>query len=723
VGKRAILVGIGVTLALIAGCSGSDESGQSDVGGDEGSAITLEAVSTRPEMVSGGDVLVRARSARGTSIDGVEFRLGDRDVTDRFERSGDVAVAYLDGLVEGDNELVAKRGNTELSSLELTDHPISGPIFSGPHQTPFACTTELAGLGAPTDENCSAPTRVRWAYFPSEPDAELIDLEDPTSPPADAAMIDRDGRRVPFIVRIEEGVINRSIYEFAVLESAPVPTAEPRTWDDSGWNRTLLYEYGGGCGTGFTQGKFLGHELRRGLLEQGYANVTSTLNVMQTTCNDVLSAEVTMMMIEHITETYGEPTHVIGTGGSGGAIQQLLIAQNYPGLLDAITPALPFPDAVTIAAGVTDCGLLAEFWRSAAGSTFSNEQRLAVQGHGDLAFCRTWINSFLDAVNPTKGCAADLDPALVFDPTDNPTGARCTLQDANANLYPVNPETGFAERPLDNVGVQYGLEALLAKVIPVDQFLDLNDKVGGYDLDGKMVPARHEAPQDIVEASYRQGRALRGDGELRKLPVLLMNPYTDLSVDIHDRFRAFSIRDRMSVDGVRATNEVIWTRPGTSISELVNSTTVPIVDMVDGVQRWLDALDEATTKSGTPDDDSGWQTRLAQTRPKDLTDDCVTADGTRLAADDVYDTDNACTREYVIHGDPRTAGGGARRNDVIKCALEPVDASSYAGPGGTITFTSAQASRLEAIFPVGVCDWDVPGVGVVALDGTWRSYS
>ncbi len=708
---------------MIAGCSGSDESGRNDSGGGDGPSITLEAVSTRAEMVSGGDVLVRARAATGSSIDGVKFLLGDREVTDRFQGSGDVAEAYLDGLVEGDNELTAKRGKTELSSLELTNHPISGPIFSGPHQTPFACTTELAGLGAPTDANCSAPTRVRWAYFPATPDAELIDLDDPTSVPADVAMIDRDGAKVPFIIRIEEGVIDRSIYEFAVLESAPDPTAAPRSWDDSGWNRTLLYEYGGGCGTGFTQGKFLGHELRRGLLEQGYANVTSTLNVMQTTCNDVLSAEVTMMMIEHITETYGEPTHVIGTGGSGGAIQQLLIAQNYPGLLDAITPALPFPDAVTIAAGVTDCGLLAEFWRSDQGSAFTDEQRLAVQGHGDLAFCRTWISSFLDAVNPTTGCAGDLDPALVYDPQDNPTGARCTLQDANANLYPPNSETGFAERPLDNVGVQYGWEAVLDKLITVDQFLDLNENVGGYDIDGQIVPARHEAPEAVVEASYRNGRALRGDGELRRLPVLLMNPYTDLSIDIHDRFRAFSIRDRMSVDGVRATNEVIWTRPGTSISELVNSTTVPIVEMVDGVQRWLEALDQATAESGTPTDDAGWQARLAKTRPKDLTDDCVTADGTRLAADDVYDTDNVCTREYVIHGDPRTAAGAARRNDVIKCALQPVDASGYAGPGGTITFTSAQAARLESIFPGGVCDWDAPGVGVVPLDGTWRSYS
>jgi len=40
-----------------------------------------------------------------------------------------------------------------------------------------------------------------------------------------------------------------------------------------------------------------------------------------------------------------------------------------------------------------------------------------------------------------------------------------------------DPKTGFARRPLDNVGVQYGLEALNAGVITKDQFLELNDKI------------------------------------------------------------------------------------------------------------------------------------------------------------------------------------------------------------------------------------------------------
>jgi len=42
---------------------------------------------------------------------------------------------------------------------------------------------------------------------------------------------------------------------------------------------------------------------------------------------------------------------------------------------------------------------------------------------------------------------------------------------------------GFAGRPYDNVGVQYGLRALFAGDISPAQFVDLNAKVGGVDID------------------------------------------------------------------------------------------------------------------------------------------------------------------------------------------------------------------------------------------------
>ena len=55
-----------------------------------------------------------------------------------------------------------------------------------------------------------------------------------------------------------------------------------------------------------------------------------------------------MMVKERFIETVGVPVHTIGSGGSGGAMAQYVIAQNYPGLLDGIIPSATFPDATTV---------------------------------------------------------------------------------------------------------------------------------------------------------------------------------------------------------------------------------------------------------------------------------------------------------------------------------------------------------------------------------------
>ena len=105
---------------------------------------------------------------------------------------------------------------------------------------------------------------------------------------------------------------------------------------------------------------------------------TNTLDTFQTICNPMVSAEAALMTREHFVETYGVPEFTIGDGGSGGAIQQLLIAQNQPGLLDALSPAAPFPDALSIAAGVSDCGLLVDYYETPDGAA---PERGAAGGH------------------------------------------------------------------------------------------------------------------------------------------------------------------------------------------------------------------------------------------------------------------------------------------------------------------------------------------------------
>ena len=155
-------------------------------------------------------------------------------------------------------------------------------------------------------------------------------LADPTVRPADLAQTTTlDGRTVDYIVRLERGTIDRAVYEIATLYDPAAPpspfTAEP------GWNERLVYTFGGGCNVGYHQGHGSGGVLTDLFLSRGYAVASSSLNVLENNCSDVISAEVALMVKEHFIETYGVPRYTIGWGGSGGAIQQHLIAQQLPG--------------------------------------------------------------------------------------------------------------------------------------------------------------------------------------------------------------------------------------------------------------------------------------------------------------------------------------------------------------------------------------------------------
>ena len=78
-------------------------------------------------------------------------------------------------------------------------------------------------------------------------------------------------------------------------------------------------------------------------------------------------------------------------------------------------------------------------------------------------------------------CDSIIPHALVYDPVSNPKGARCDVYDNDATVFGRDPKTGFARRPLDNIGVQYGLVAFNSGTITAEQFVELNEKMGGYD--------------------------------------------------------------------------------------------------------------------------------------------------------------------------------------------------------------------------------------------------
>ena len=150
-----------------------------------------------------------------------------------------------------------------------------------------------------------------------------------------------------------------------------------------------------------------------------------------------------MMVKEYFIERFGVPVHTIGTGGSGGSMQQHLIAQNYPGLLDGLTPTVSYPDAISIVPGVTDCSLLDHAFKSSR-LAWSAEQKTAASGYATWGTCATsWFNSVYSPgwvrAMPTgeqrSTCDASIPRALLYDPVTNPKGARCDVYETQVNIY------------------------------------------------------------------------------------------------------------------------------------------------------------------------------------------------------------------------------------------------------------------------------------------------
>jgi hypothetical protein len=704
---------------------------------------SIEVVSTRPDMVSGGDVLVhvaargdRAPSALTVRIDGEDaaatFRPApavDAEGRPVEAAAGAAAPAALLGLVtgldEGAHTIEVLAGAAVVASREIVNHPVTGPLFSGPHQAPFVCQTAQNGLGEPADPMCSAPMQVAYVYRSTEAAAEESDgaeavarLRDPARLPAGFKAFDpeaprpadlattttSDGRAVDYIVRRERGTLNRAVYEIAFLHTPGEPLPSP--WQGTpGWNGRLVYVFGGGCAAGYRQG-VMRPILSDSLLSQGYAVAGSSLNVFGNTCNDVISAETALMVKERFIEQVGVPVHTIGAGGSGGSMQQYLIAQNYPGILDGLTPAVSFSDHLAVLASSADCALLSGTFSTLGAERFSDEQKRAISGFATWNVCGgSWTRSILQR----SRCDAAVPEDARYDPEKRRDGARCTTHDNMVNMFGRDPATGFARRPLDNVGVQYGLAALRDGVITMDDFVELNAAIGGHDVDGNLVPQRTVADPEALRAAYR-GRLNTGGGSLGSIPIIDSRAYADPTSDIHDSYRSFVTRERIAArNGGHADHFVILRTPPRPRNP-DGSRARPPFDPVRLVDQWLTNL-----RADTSADDR--RTKLLRARPAELADACFTSEDAKIVEPATAAGPGRCHELYPPFGDPRLAAGAPLRDDVLKCQLRPIDPADYPAPP-----TEAQLARLRESFPDGVCDYTRPGVLQEGEPELWASF-
>jgi len=743
-----LLAVLGTSKWAFAGDDGEDRDESQDRD-DRDDSFGIRTLSTRPDRVSGGDVLVEVSFPHANPRQPLIISLNGRDVSAAFHPgdSANTLVGLVTGLALGSNTLrvEGKGWGRPHESLELTNYPVTGPIISGPHLQPFICQTATftlpdgTKLGPSLDPDCSAATKVTYVYM-STAGGAFKPLPSTTALPADVAMTTTaTGSTVPFVVRVETGTMNRGIYQNSILfdptrDPAPSPFSPPR-----GWNRRLIAVHGSGCPGGwFIQGPAEGASvLDPARLAEGYAMFTNTLNHPTNSCNAFLAGETTMMGKEHFIETFGVPSFTVSTGGSGGAYTSLQVGDAFPGLFDGVLINATFPDALSIAEAGLDGHLLTHYFLATNAAGFTDAERVAVTGYKGL---QAWYDAAnqMGRTDPVPGRVDPTPPSpilgrytsavwnpvvplgLRYDPLTNPTGARPTVFDVARNIYGRAPVSGFGLRPFDNVGVQYGLGALNSGVISVAQFLDLNERIGGYDDDANFVAPRTIGDLGAIRRAYQGGITLGGGGGLASIPVFDTSALFDDDQLYHYQHHHFAVRERMRKANGNTGNHVMW-RGGLNIFELLGTPTPAGAALNAAVAtrswgvfiRWVEAVKSDHSAASQ-------RAKVIRNKPGDAVDGCWTYSVTPqfIAEPQTWSSqpDSQCNRLWPSFSFPRKVAGGPLDENVLKCRLKSIDLRDYA-----VSFTAAELQRLQAIFPGGVCDWSRPGVNQTSVV-TWASF-
>ena len=544
--------------------------------------VRIQSLSNRADLISAGDALVQIDLPRGARS--VRVKLNGADVTRSFAlRRSDRFEGVVTGLRVGRNTLKATARGAVGAQLKIVNHPNGGPIFSGPQIQPWVCQASAV------DKQCNQPAAYDLQYKSSV--TGTFAKYDPAHPAADVATTKTDqGVTVPYIVRVETGYQNRDQYRIAVLydPARPFTPWKPQP----GWNHKLLITHGASCAIDHKSGD-APDVVDDAALARGFAVMSTALDNAGHNCNVVTQAESLVMAKERLVEEYGTIRYTIGTGCSGGSLTQQQVANAYPGIYQGILPQCSFPDAWSTGQQLVDYHLVRQYVENPAkwspGVVWTPDAIAAVEGHPNHVNSIILDSLYFTALGvPTNPCAGVTD-AERWSPS-NPGGVRCTLADYMVNVLGRRPD-GKAGRPLDNVGVQYGLDALKAHTISPAQFADLNGTIGGADIDAVPTASRVAADEPALENAYRSG-GINEANNLDQTAIIDLRG-TDPGA-FHDVYRAFAIRARLQREHGTFANQVIWEGPIPLIGD-ADYTTQGLVAM----DRWLSVV-EKDTRVGVP---------------------------------------------------------------------------------------------------------------------------
>lgn len=660
--------------------------------------------------------------------------------------------------------------------VKLGDVGPSNSLYSGSKQYPFYCMTidshigqplvdNQEGFGVPVYENLALRSKVigyskdclfksYLQFYYLNLDNNLVKLS--TKKFSQLASL-RDAQLPLRLFRAERGSINRFIYTIAM---AITPEELGTRTMSSLWNKKLIYQFNGGSGIGFRQGRQKATKtISRRLTEvqKGYAIISSSGNRTSYTYNMLLAEDTARRVKLHFISLFGEPLYTVGIGGSGGGLAQYLIGQNSRGILDGLIPQYSYPDMLSQTIYTLDCDLFNNYFtfRAKENSRWQQwDQRQLLEGMNSLQDFPQKI-AFLQ---PVAQLMAGMVPSF---PQGN---SECINGYFGLSTFIHNPRQGFlrhfysedvvgqtnwnywedmawlfsrdkhglVESTWDNEGVQYGLHALKQNKITLAEFVHINKNIGSWKpqhqmkaetiitpfgrkmpfwlslwgsdnitqvINDKMAP-RRSAPLSAIEAAYRGGQVFIGKLDL---PIIDVRHYLEEKLDMHHMSASFSTRLRLQQANGHYENQVIW------VAKRDFDPTIQAFDLMD---LWLLKSKEFP------------ELNAAQSKPAQLQDTCFDDQGGVLAkGKDVWhgnwnDVDygkkslkrGKCAEHYAIFSNSRIQAEGPWQGSVFKCYKIPFDQAIKQGMYGDIDLAE-QLTSLRAIFPQGVCDYSQGDAG------------
>ncbi len=453
-----------------------------------------------------------------------------------------------------------------------------------------------------------------------------------------------------------------------------------------------------------------------------------------------LAEDTALRVKKQFESLYGQPLYTVGVGGSGGAIQQFLLAQNNDQILDGLIPLYSYPDMISQTIYVLDCEPLEYYFDVIDQSNprwSSWRQRVAVEGlnaseeitnpftlmskaaailTGELNAASFNVNGASECVQSWRGLTPLIhNPKFVHFAKNFSTPVReqvhWTHWDDLAQFYG-RDHKGYAQSTWDNVGVQYGLQAFVAGELSADEFLKINRNVGGWVeahameseklwfLQGRFFPVdlsvwshhnlsmpmsaefpapRTEGSAEAIAGAYRSGHVFLGH---LTLPILDVRHYLEDELDMHHSSASFMTRSRMLRAQGHANNHVLW------VSHKKNN---PVNSAFEAMDQWLMSENRE--------------------RPVGVEDTCFDSRGRVIAAGEgVWDggwngqADGDCTATYPSYKTSRELAGAPIAGDIFKCQRQSITSAIRNGVYGDLDVWPL-IEVLEATFPQGVCDY------------------